>query len=61
MAEDMEKKNGQNQDQYLEDLKKVTATAEAKQMRHRVDEYIAMVIALTAVGLLWLLQFIGLY
>ncbi len=44
-----------------EDLKKVLATAEAKQRRHRVDEYIAIVIAISAVFILWFLQFIGLY
>ena len=43
------------------ELKKVAATAEAKQLRHRVDEYIAMVIAIGAVFLLWFLQFVGLY
>jgi hypothetical protein len=43
------------------ELKKVTATAEAKQLRHRVDEYIAMVIAIGAVLILWLLQSLGLY
>jgi len=43
------------------ELKKVAATAEAKQLRHRVDEYIAMVIALGAVLILWLLQSLGLY
>jgi hypothetical protein len=43
------------------ELKKVAATAEAKQLRHRVDEYIAMVIALGAVLILWFLQFVGLY
>jgi len=43
------------------ELKKVAATAEAKQLRHRVDEYIAMVIALGAVLILWFLQFLGLY
>jgi hypothetical protein len=44
-----------------EELKKVQATAASKQMRHRVDEYIAMVIAIGAVFVLWFLQFVGLY
>ena len=57
MADDIEKK-GEMSD---EDLKKVQAQAEAKQMRHRVDEYIAMVIAISAVFILWFLQVIGLY
>jgi hypothetical protein len=57
MADDIEKKN----DLSDEDLKKVQAQAEAKQMRHRVDEYIAMVIAISAVLILWFLQFVGVY
>ncbi len=44
-----------------EERKKVAATAEAKQMRHRLDEYVAMVIAIGAVLILWLLQSLGLY
>ena len=43
------------------ELKKVAATAEEKQLRHRLDEYIAMVIAISAVLVLWLLQALGLY
>jgi hypothetical protein len=57
MADDIEKKNEMSD----EDLKKVQAQAAAKQMRHRVDEYIAMVIAIGAVFLLWFMQLIGLY
>ena len=44
-----------------EDLEKVAAAADAKQRRHRVDEYVAMIIALTAVFILWFLQYLGLY
>jgi hypothetical protein len=43
------------------ELKQVAATAEAKQLRHRLDEYVAMVIAIGAVMILWLLQSLGLY
>jgi hypothetical protein len=57
MADDIEKKNEMSD----EDLKKVQAQAASKQMRHRVDEYIAMVIAIGAVFLLWFMQLIGLY
>jgi len=57
MAEDVEKKEEMSD----EDLKKVRAQADAKQLRHRVDEYIAMVIAISAVLLLWFLQFVGVY
>lgn len=48
-------------DQSSEDLKKVEATADAKQRRHRVDEYMAMIIALGAVAILWCLQYLGFY
>lgn len=57
MADNMGKKSEMSD----EDMKKVQAQAEAKQMRHRVDEYIAMVIAISAVFILWFLQFVGLY
>jgi len=57
MADDMAKKSEMSD----EDMKKVLAQAEAKQMRHRVDEYIAMVIAISAVFILWFFQFVGLY
>jgi hypothetical protein len=57
MADDKDK----NEDQVYDDLKKVAEAAEAKQVRHRVDEYVAMIIALTAVFILWLLQYMGLY
>jgi hypothetical protein len=43
------------------ELRQVAATAEAKQLRHRLDEYVAMVIAIGAVMILWLLQSLGLY
>ncbi len=44
-----------------EDQKKVLTAAEAKQRRHRADEYIAMIIAIGAVFILWFLQALGLY
>jgi len=56
MADDLDKKNTMD-----DDLQVVLAAAEAKQRRHRVDEYIAMVIAISAVFILWFLQFVGLY
>jgi hypothetical protein len=56
MADDTKK-----EEMSEDDLKKVMAAAEAKQRRHRADEYIAMVIAISAVFILWFLQFIGLY
>ena len=57
MADAIEK----NRDPGSEDLKKVEAVADEKQRRHRVDEYMAMIIALGAVALLWFLQYAGVY
>jgi hypothetical protein len=44
-----------------EDLRKVEAESAAKALRHRLDEYIAIVLGLGAVLILWFLQAIGLY
>ena len=44
-----------------EDLKKVERESMAKAVRHRLDEYIAIVLGLGTVLLLWFLQAIGLY
>lgn len=44
-----------------EDLKKVERESMAKAMRHRLDEYIAIVLGLGTVLILWFLQAIGLY
>jgi len=44
-----------------EDLKKVAAEAMKKSVRHRLDEYIAIVLGVGAVLLIWFLQWIGLY
>jgi hypothetical protein len=44
-----------------EDLKKVEAEAMKKAVRHRLDEYIAMILGIGAVLLLWFLQYIGVY
>ena len=56
MADDIKK-----EEMSEDDLKKVLAQAEAKQRRHRADEYIAMVIAISAVFILWIMQAIGIY
>ncbi|MBE0555628.1 MAG: hypothetical protein IH628_00200, partial [Proteobacteria bacterium] len=45
MAEDINKKPELDE----AELKKVAAAAEEKQRRHRLDEYVAMVIAIGAV------------
>jgi hypothetical protein len=44
-----------------EDLRKVESEALKKALRHRVDEYIAIVLGVGAVLLLWILQEIGFY
>jgi hypothetical protein len=51
-----------NKEQVLEDdLKKVEAESMKRAIRHRLDEYIAIVLGLGAVLLLWLLQELGFY
>jgi hypothetical protein len=52
----------QNQQKALEeDLKKVEAESLKKALRHRMDEYIAIVLGVGAVLLLWILQEMGVY
>lgn len=51
----------ENQEQSIEELKKVEAAADKKQLRHRADEYMSMIIALGAVAILWFLQYLGFY
>jgi hypothetical protein len=50
-----------NEKALEEDLKKVEADALKKALRHRVDEYIAIVLGVGAVLLLWLFQELGFY
>jgi hypothetical protein len=52
----------QNRGKVLdEDLRKVEVESAAKQTRHRVDEYIALILGLGSVLLLWFMQAMGLY
>lgn len=44
-----------------EDLRKVEAESMKKSVRHRLDEYIAILLGVGAVLLLWFFQEIGLY
>lgn len=44
-----------------EDLEKVEAESKVKLMRHRADDYIAMILGVGFVFILWLLQLIGFY
>lgn len=43
------------------DLSKVKAESDAKLMRHRLDDYVAIFLGVGACLVLWFLQFIGLY
>ena len=64
MTDDMDKKADLDEIEVDEDeaeRQKVLAAAEAKQLRHRLDEYVAMAIGIGAVLILWLLQYLGLY
>ena len=45
----------------IEDLEKVKAESEAKLMRHRLDDYVAIILGVGACIVLWLLQLMGLY
>jgi HD superfamily phosphohydrolase YqeK len=46
---------------FEEDLRKVETESLKKSVRHRLDEYIAIILGVGAVLLLWFLQEIGLY
>ena len=45
----------------IEDLEKVKAESEAKLMRHRLDDYVSIILGVGACIVLWFLQLIGLY
>ena len=57
MAENVENRESMD----VADLKKVEAESAAKQLRHRLDEYIAIILGVGAVLVLWFLQLMGLY
>ena len=46
---------------FEEDLKKVERESMNKAARHRLDEYLAILLGVGAVLLLWFFQSIGLY
>ena len=46
---------------FDQDLAKVREQSEKKLLRHRVDDYVAIILACGAVFLLWLLQVLGVY
>ena len=43
------------------DLAKVRAMADAKMMRHRLDDYLSVILGVGAALLLWILQFLDVY
>lgn len=60
MTDEKDTKEEKN-NQKTNDMAKVEAQAAAKLLRGRVDDYIAIITACSAVALLWLLQFLGFY
>ncbi len=56
MAEMVDQENGLDVD-----LQKVERESAAKQLRHRLDEYIAIILGVGSVLFLWFLQAMGLY
>ena len=56
MADDVEKREISEAE-----LKKVEEAAAAKQLRHHLDEYVAIILGVGAVLVLWFLQIIGVY
>lgn len=55
--------NDKNKDETLlnEEYEKIKAETEAQMLRARVNDYIAIALALGAVFILWILQMMGLY
>lgn len=43
------------------DLAKVKAMADAKMMRHRLDDYLSVILGVGAAVLLWILQMLDVY
>ncbi len=48
-------------DTFDQDLAKVREQSEKKLLRHRVDDYVAIILAVGAVFILWILQLLGVY
>ena len=44
-----------------DELARVQAQTDAKMMRHRLDDYVAMILGIGVCVLLWILQALGLY
>jgi len=60
MADDIQEP-GQAVDIDQADLAKVKALADAKMMRHRLDDYLSVVLGVGAALILWILQLLDVY
>ncbi|MEW5817478.1 MAG: hypothetical protein AB1798_19035 [Spirochaetota bacterium] len=56
----MTEKNELMQEDLL-DRKKVEANAEKKMLRHRVDDYVSLILGVGFCFIIWLLQLMGFY
>jgi hypothetical protein len=61
MAKEIDERFIDTEDIDIEDLEKVKAESEAKLMRHRLDDYVAIILGVGTCLVLWFLQLIGLY
>ena len=61
VSKDMQTETARAAEVFDEDLAKVREQSEKKLQRHRVDDYVAMILAVGAVFILWVLQFLGVY
>jgi len=44
-----------------DELEKIQAESDAKMMRHRLDDYVAIILGVGSCIILWILQAMGLY
>ena len=49
------------QEQYEEEQAEIKAQTDAQMLRSKLNDYIAIILALGTVFILWLLQFLGFY
>ena len=61
MVDDIEKSPGRSVEIDEADLAKVKALADAKMMRHRLDDYLSVVLGVGAAVILWILQMLDVY
>lgn len=61
MVDVVEKSPGRSVDVDEADLAKVRALADAKMMRHRLDDYLSVVLGVGTAVILWILQMLDVY